>query len=125
MHQRVGIGFGEGQPDLAHGDPDAGADFQQLQPDRRALCLGMHRTGKTQSTQAMQQHVSKRREVQAELVCPQRRGARATGKQPQLLLLDAILHIAAGTVEGFIEALRTGLTSCQIGHDKARVGLVR
>ena len=24
----VGVGFGEGQPDLAHGDPDAGADLQ-------------------------------------------------------------------------------------------------
>ena len=66
----VGGCFREGQPDLTRRQAQAGADFQQLQTDRRALGLGKRRTGQAQPTQAVQQDIGKGREVQPQLVRP-------------------------------------------------------
>ena len=57
----VGGCFREGQPDFARCQAQAGADFQQLQTDRRALGLGERRTGQPQPAQAMQQDIGKGR----------------------------------------------------------------
>ena len=73
----------------------AGADFQQLQTDRRALGLGERRTGQAQPTQAVQQAIGEGREVQPQLVRPQGGTAGAIGEQSQLLLLDPVLFGAS------------------------------
>ncbi len=56
----VGVRFREGQPDFACCQAQTGADFQQLQTDRRALGLGKRRTSQPQPTQAMQQDIGER-----------------------------------------------------------------
>ena len=66
----VGVRFREGQPDFAYRQAQAGADFQPLQADRRALGFGKCRTGQAQPAQAMQQDIGKGREVQPQLVRP-------------------------------------------------------
>lgn len=59
------------------------------------------------------------------LVGAHRRRAGAIGKQPELLFLNAILHVAARAIELFIESLRVGLACSQVGDDKAWIGLAR
>lgn len=81
------------------------AYLQQFHPDGRALCFRIHSPGQTQPPQALHQHIRKRGEVQAQLVGTQRRCAGAVGEQPQLLLLDAVFHLAAGTVQGSYRCL--------------------
>ncbi len=66
----VGVRFREGQPDLTRRQAQAGADFEELQADRRALGFGKCRTGQAQPAQAMQQDIGKGREVQPQLVRP-------------------------------------------------------
>ncbi len=70
----------------------------------------------------MQQHVGERREVQPQLIGPHHRRARAIREQPQLLLLDTILHLATGAVDALVQPLRSESLPTQVGDDEPRVG---
>lgn len=119
---RIRIGVGERQPHLAHGDPLSGADLQQLQPHGGTLRACELRSFMSEATQCVHQHVGERSEVQPQSIGTYRRGAGAIGEQAELLLLDAVLHIAAGAVELFIQPLGRAVMPRQIGHHEARVG---
>ena len=69
---RVSVGLRERQPDLAHADPRAGAELQQLQPDRGALGPGVGGAGQPQAAQSMHQHIVEGGNVQPQLIGPQR-----------------------------------------------------
>jgi len=66
----------------------------------------------------LHQHIGQAGEQQSELVGPPVMGAGAIGKQPQLLLLDAVIHLASGAVESFVELLSIAL---EVGEDEAGV----
>ena len=49
--------------------------------------------------------------------------AGAVGEQTQLLLLDAVLHLAAGAVDLLVQPLRRlDFGEFQVGHHEARIG---
>ena len=60
---------------------------------------------KARLRERVQQDVGQGRPVEAQLVGPQGGTAGAVGKQGQLLLLDAVLHIAAGAIQVLIQRL--------------------
>src|SRR5512144_2939564 len=72
--------------------------------------------------QGRHQHVGERREPQAKLVRRHGCGRRAVGEEIELLLLDAVLHLAAGAVELLVEGLRVDHLTFQRGDDEPRVG---
>ena len=53
--------------------------------------------------QRLEQHVGERGEPQAQLVGAHGRGRGAIGEQVELLLLDPVLHLAAGAVDLLVE----------------------
>ena len=67
------------------------------------------------------QRVGNRREVEPHLVGTQGGGAGAIGKQRELLLLDAVLHVAARTVHQLVEQLAGMGGGREVGDDEARV----
>src|SRR5512144_1672740 len=72
--------------------------------------------------QGRHQHVGERREPQAKLVRRHGCGRRAVGEEIELLLLDAVLHLAAGAVDLLVEGLRVDHLTFQRGDDEPRVG---
>lgn len=67
----------QGDPHLAYRDANQRTDLQQLEPNGAALGLGQLRSRQSQPSQHLQQHISDRREVQAQLAC---RPARPSGQ---------------------------------------------
>ena len=92
----MGVCPGQRQPDLSRGDPHAGADPEQLQPDRGALGPGVYRAGQPQASESVHQDVGERGAVEPKLIGPDRGAAGAVGEQAELLFLDAVLHLAPG-----------------------------
>ena len=88
----------EFQPHAAGADPDDGADFEQLEPDRIHLRLGPLGALQRQPPERFNQRISQRRQVQPELIALHFFGREAIGEQAHLLL-DAVLHLAALALE--------------------------
>ena len=65
------------------------------------------------------------REIQSELIRTHPPGGAAVGKQIKLLFFDAILHIAACTVDIFIQRLGIPFFSRNVRHNKAGIFLAR
>jgi hypothetical protein len=99
------IGAAHLEQDAAHADADDGADLEQLQPDGIDLGFGPLGALEGQPTQGFHQRVSHRGEVEAELIALHLIGGEAVGEQAHLLL-DAVLHLAAGAVELLVQVLR-------------------
>src|SRR6266481_1387800 len=99
------IGATVANPDAAGGDAHLRGDFQQLQPDSVGLGFRPLRARQAQPSQGLDQHISQRGKVQAQLIGPQRLCAHPVREQAQLLL-DAILHFTSRAVELLIEFLR-------------------
>ena len=59
-------GLGEGQLDAAHADAHPHTDLEQLVANRAALRLGQPRSGESDATQRLHQHIGERGEVQAQ-----------------------------------------------------------
>ena len=98
---------------------DDGADLQELEADSVRLSPGHRGAPQPQPADRRDQRIGERREDQTELVGPPLVAAGAVGKEGQLLLLDAVLHLAAGVVEALVERLRLAF---EVGDDVARVG---
>jgi hypothetical protein len=112
-----------GDLDPPHAAPDQGAQFQQLQSDRAAGGLGKLRERQTDAAQRAEQYVGHRGKPEPQLVGLHGRGGRAVGEQVELALLDAVFHLAAGTVDLLIEMPCANLARCERRDNKARVGL--
>src|SRR5215831_12985658 len=59
----VRIACGKVEPDTTDCDFDLRADFQQLQSNRRALCVFQFRAFQSQTSQGVHQHVGDRRAI--------------------------------------------------------------
>lgn len=114
--------LGEGDPDTAHTDADVGTELEQTRADGAALSLGQLGLLESQATQGAQQDVGEGAEVEPDLIGQQGVGAGAVGEQVELLLLDPILHLAAGAVEIFVESPCIGCLAAERGDDIARIG---
>src|ERR1700712_2297242 len=73
---------------------------------------------KSNTPDALHQHVSARGEKHPELVGPPAVAGRAVAKESELLLLDAVLHFTTSAVDRVIKILRIAF---QGSDDKARV----
>ena len=94
------------------------ADFQEFQADRLRLVARGLGASERQGAQPFHQDVGQAGEHEPELVGGEVVTAGAIGEQPQLRLLDAVLHLAAAAVELLVERLRLAL---EIGHDIAGI----
>lgn len=68
----------------------------------------------------MHQDVGERGEVEPQLIDPQGGVAGAVGEQAELLLLDAVLDLAPGAVEFFVEASGIGPPGAEAGDHEPR-----
>jgi hypothetical protein len=109
---------GQVNDDAANRAYDPPADLEQLESNRADLGGGQFRPGKSHAAKRLYQDVGPGRQQDAELVGQERMATGAVGEQAQLLLLDAILGIAALTIEIVVEVLRVVRQGCD---DKARV----
>ena len=115
---------GHGELDPPDATTDQGTDLQQLQPDGAAGGIGKLGVAERDPAQLAEQHVSHRREPQAQLVGLHGRRRRAVGEQVELAFLDAVFHLAAGAIEIFVEAAGVDLFPAQAGHHETRIGTV-
>ena len=67
-------------------------------------------------------HIGERGHQEPELIGAEGVGGGAIGEQVELLFLDAVFHLSAGTVDLLIEGLSGIVLGRQGGNDEARVG---
>src|SRR5207302_4659577 len=100
------IGLRERYVDSAYRDADDGPDLQKLQPNRVALGMRQLGLGQTKLPQSPHHYIRHRREHHPQLIGAHRRATHPAGEQEQLLLFDAVLHVAPTTVFVLVERLR-------------------
>ena len=93
-----GIGGAHLEHDAAGADAHDCADLEQLESDGIDLCLGPLGAFQGQPPERLNQRVGQSREVKPELITLHFVGGEPVGEQAHLLL-DAVLHFSAGTVE--------------------------
>jgi len=86
------------KPNASDRDSNTGSDFEELEPNRIALCCFQLSSLEVLTTQGIDQHVGECRKQQSKLIRLEVVTARAIGEQHQLLFLDAVLHIASHRV---------------------------
>ncbi len=102
-------------PRVAHDD---GADLQELETDGAGLGAGHLGAGQPETPDGLDQRIGEAGEQQAAAVEPPLVARGAVGEQVQLLLLDAVLHVAARAIELLVEILRIAF---QVGDDVAEL----
>jgi hypothetical protein len=115
-----GIGRAHLEHDTAGADAHQGADFKQLEANGVDLGLGPFGAFQGQPPQGFDQSIGQRGEVQAQLIAFHLVGGEPIGEQTHLLL-DAVLHLATGTVELLVQLLGWPCFGCQRSDHEARV----
>ena len=105
-------------------------DFEELEPYRGRLRVVELSILERDTPELDDEQIGDRREPEPELVCPElvcpERVARGSVREEiQLLLLDPVLHVAAGAVQVLVQLARGPGRGVQFGHDEARVGALR
>ena len=95
----IGTTFGQREPDPSHGDADDGSDLEQLQADGVAAGLSQRRVLQSVLPQRLEEDIGRARQPQPELIGSHGLATGAIGEQAELLLLDAVLHLAPGAVQ--------------------------
>ena len=119
----VGTSGRHSELDPADTDGDERPDLEELAADGAASGIGQIGGLQGNPAQVVDQHISHRGEPQAELVGRHGAGRGAVGEQVDLTLLDAVLHLAAGTVDILVEM--AAIAFSQRGDDEAGVCLPR
>ena len=112
------VGAGEEQPDAAGVAHDHGADLQELEPDSGRLRFAQLGPVQADAPDGFDEHVGRGGKQEPQLIGPPAVAAGAIGKEPELLLLDSVLHLAARAEDLVVEGLRF---AWEAGHHKARV----
>ena len=99
----VGTAGGQGEFDTANADGDERTDLEQLAADGAAAGVGQIGRLQGDAAQAIKQHISHRGEPQPQLIGLHGGGGGAVGEQIHLAFLDAVLHLAAGAIDRFVE----------------------
>ena len=93
----VGAGAGELHNEAADAHFDEGANPEELEANGAAGGLGEARCFQRDAAQGTDQHIGHGGKPQPQLIGAHRVGAGAVCEEVELLLLDPVLHIAAGT----------------------------
>ncbi len=112
---------GETQPYLARRHPHRHGHLQDPAPDRAALGPRQRTARQPVPAHDQQQRAGEHRKVHPQLVRPQRRRRCAVREQIQLLLLDPVLHLAAGAVQFLVQLPARHFLPAQAGDHEARV----
>ena len=115
----MGVAAGEMQNDAAHGEDHPRGDLEELESNGGDLSTLQFGAGESDTSQVFDEHVGGGGQQQPELIGQELVTTGAVGKEPELLFLDAILHLAARGVPSVVDSLRPIL---EIGHHEARVG---
>ena len=91
--------------DSADADFDDSSNFEKRLSDRSGLCASHMGAPKAQATNDVDEDVGDGREVETELIAAHGLRAGPIGKEIELLLFDAVLHVASGAIDGFVEVL--------------------
>ena len=87
-------------------DQHSSAEFQEVETNGAARCIGKARFVQADAAQGAQQHVGHRIEPETELIGPHGCGRGAVGMEIELALLDPVFHVFAGAVYFVIESVR-------------------
>ena len=112
---------GETQPYLARRHPHRHGHLQDPAPDRAALGPRQRSARQPVAAHDQQQRAGEHRKVHPQLVRPHRRRRCAVREQIQLLLLDPVLHLAAGAVQFLVQLPARHFLPAQAGDHEARV----
>jgi len=118
----VGTAGSHGDLDAADRGGDLGADLEQFESDGTDGGAGQAGGLQRSAAQALHQHIGERGHQEPELIGAEGAGGGAIGEQVELLFLDAVFHLPAGTVDLLIEGLSGIVASRQGGDDEAGVG---
>jgi len=101
--------FRQGDPDFPHRDQNPRAEFEELEANRRGLCVCQIRVLQASRRSAIRSvyatEESHSRSSLARIVAQLVRSANSW----KVLLLNAVLHIPAGTVFALVQVLRVDL----------------
>lgn len=118
-------GMGAGK--LDHGSTGAdshnGRHLEDSQADRRRLPVAGFKILPDPGPKFDEEQIGKGAQPQAHLIGPHLVAACPDGEQLQLVLLDAVFHVAPGTIKIFVEGAGWPLVLSQIGDDEPGVGL--
>src|SRR5664279_2210464 len=81
---------------IAHDDSP---DLQQLDANRLGLGVGQFRSRQSNAPQALHQEIAKGSDQQTKLIGPPTMATGAVGKEAQLALLDAVLHLTPRAID--------------------------
>lgn len=87
---------------IAHDD---GADLQKFETDGGGLRPAQFGAVQSDAPDSFQEHVGRGGKQQSQLVGPPTVAARPVGKEPELLFLDPVFHLAAGAVNVVVDGL--------------------
>src|SRR6266478_6251420 len=120
----IGVGKGRCHREFDPADADAnlGANFEQLQADGAACGVGEASRGQGDAAQRVDKNIGHGGQPKPQLVGAHGAGGGSVGEQIELTFLDAIFHLAAGTIELLVERAGLMLVGLQRGDDEARIG---
>ena len=102
------------------------AGSAQQDPDAVRTGRGEHRAFQCQAAQPLDQGIGQSRQQLPELVGPETMAGRPIGKEVQLLILEAVLHVPACAVHSVVEIV---VGPRQVGDHEARIeaqgGIIR
>ena len=119
----VGTAGRHGEFDAANADGDERADLEQLAADGAAAGLGQVGRLQGDAAQAIKQHISHRGEPQPQLIGLHGGRGGAVGEHIHLTFFDAVLHLAAGAIDRFIEMPAITIGVGQRDDDEPWIGL--
>ena len=122
---RHGAGRRHGAADTPCAASDLGADFEELEAYGGACGFGEASACERDASERGEQDIGHGGEPEAELVGAHGGCGGAVGEEVELAFLDAVLHLASGAVELFVEDPPVDDGPAQRGDDEARVGAAR
>ena len=101
----VGTAGRHGDLDATDRGGDLSADLEQFQSNGTNSSPGQAGRSQRPSAQGLHQHIGEGSHQEPELIGSEGVGGGAIGEQVELLFLDSVFHLAAGTVDLLIEGL--------------------
>jgi len=112
----------KGNPDATHRGSHLSLKLEQLAANRAQLSIGEFSVGQSLEAQGLHQDIGKGGEPETELIRLKLMGGGAVAKEVELMLLDAIFHLASRAVIVAVEVGGMDLLSVEGGDHKMATG---
>jgi hypothetical protein len=89
----------KGNEDPSNGDPNVSRELEKLESNGTELSIGEFSVGESFETKGLHQDIGKGREPVSELITLKVMGGGTVTEEVELMLLNAIFHLASGTVK--------------------------